>query len=143
MERRTQRRLKKADLSFIDEVASKFEDERVDHNNTDIRVEEVDSLHGLQDSINYRTISEKGRTLISELDPLTVSECVDSYEYLTKKGIVSNLGKKVFIYILGSSKDGVYYFVLYGHAYCKIQVPSEKMLVSQTMKTLVMTILTQ
>lgn len=98
MERsKTLKRKKKAMLSFIDEVASKDEVESMRDFGTsrDLKIEEVDSLHGIDEANFYRTLSDKGRTLISELDLATVNECVDCYEYLTKKGIATNLGKVV------------------------------------------------
>ncbi|CDW76821.1 rho gtpase-activating protein 1-like isoform 2 [Stylonychia lemnae] len=126
-------------LTLIDEVDSKLEEE---HKCISIS-ETKDSSMVVHITVEqnkqlYRNLSEKSKRT-DDLSRSIVDRRIEAYQHLISKGALANLGiLYIFIIELGANKDGVYYLVVYGSAYCKVQDANEKMRLTESFRTVVL-----
>eukprot|EP00347_Sterkiella_histriomuscorum_P018097 403346801 len=115
-------------LSFIHEVDSHFEeDEHLSRRGTSYGVDLTtqDILTNSNNTFDSGRNSSKRtnrRNLHSEIERKDIQEATEAYEYLMKRGVLSNLGQ---------NQQGIYYFVVYGYAYVRSQDANERQRLSQ------------
>ena len=132
MERKLQEELP---MTFIDEVESKLEEEEMRSASVRIKLESKDSSL-FEQIVNekhhrlYRNLSEKCK-VNAPLKASVIDKCIEAYQYLSAKGILTNLG---------ANKQGIYYLVVYGSGYCRVQDPNEKRKVIDSFRTICVTL---
>lgn len=122
-------------MTFIDEVESKLEDEEGRPASMRIKLESKDSslfeqIVAERHHKLYRNLSEKGK-VSAPIKASVIDKCIEAYQYLTSKGILTNLG---------ANKQGIYYLVVYGSGYCKVQDANEKRKVIDHFRTVCITL---
>ncbi|CDW76114.1 domain-containing protein [Stylonychia lemnae] len=119
-------------LTFICEVESKFEEEenqtqQSGRNSNDVTTEDFTTVQYTQDSDSRSLKRMSKRITQTEIERKEYQRMMDAYEYLINKGILANLG---------TNKEGMYYFVIYGYAYTKAYDSKEKIKIGEAFQTL-------